>query len=360
MDYKYRFPAVQGVQAGRKFYIGMVPLGMLSILFPTDDEYVAPEFRAQRKLNETRIPVIRDYIINNRNNYVFSALAASIDGEFSFISESDNSTVGVLEVPMDAKFLLNDGQHRKAAIFEAIREDESLKSENIPVVFFKDLGLQRSQQMFTDLNKHAVKTSNSIAELYDSRDEMAVITRRAVSAIEFLDTYTDKEKDNLGKYSSNLFTLNTFYTANKTIIGGGKIQDCDYDFIFIYWSLVVRHMVQWNELNNHKLTKTDLRENYIATQGVVIQALGRVGRYFYGSGILEKRDALIELENINWKRSAPHWKMRAINEKGRIITNKKAIMLISNYIKARIGVPLTDEEKREEKAFKALYGNENK
>jgi len=106
----------------------------------------------------------------------------------------------------------------------ALEEDETLADETISVVFFEDKGLDRSQQIFTDLNKHAVKTSNSIAELYDSRDELAVITRNVIAKIDFLNQYTDKEKDNLGKYSSNLFTLNTFYTANKRMIRKVGVQ----------------------------------------------------------------------------------------------------------------------------------------
>ena len=95
MDFAYRFPVVRGVQAGREYYIAMVPLKMIPRLFPADDEYVPPEFRAQRKLNESRIPVISKYILNNRENYVFSALAASIDGHFEFIP-SEFSDVGIL------------------------------------------------------------------------------------------------------------------------------------------------------------------------------------------------------------------------------------------------------------------------
>ena len=70
-----------------------------------------------------------------------------------------------------------------------------LGMKTISVVFFEDKGLERSQQIFTDLNKHAVKTSNSIAELYDSRDDLAVITREVISKVPFINTYTDKEKD---------------------------------------------------------------------------------------------------------------------------------------------------------------------
>ena len=219
MDYVYRFPVVRGIQAGSEYYIAMVPLKMLSKLFSTDEEeYIPPEYRAQRRLNESRIPVISKYILDNRENYVFSALAASIDGEFVFKNNKTNDDTGILEVSMDAHFLINDGQHRKSAIMAALKEDKSLENETISIVFYADNGLERSQQIFTDLNKNAVKTSNSISELYDSRDEIAVITRNVIWNNEFLNTYTDKEKDILGKYSSSLFTLNTFYTANKTIV----------------------------------------------------------------------------------------------------------------------------------------------
>ena len=179
MNYCYKFPVVRGIQAGREYYIAMIPLKMIRRLFPDDNEYILPEYRAQRRVNEARIPVIAKYILENENSYVFSALAASIDGDFNFISNGDTG-LGMLEISLDAKFLLNDGQHRKAAIEQALLEKPELGEETISIVFYKDLGLKRSQQIFTDLNKHAVKTSNSIAELYDSRDELAVITRKVV------------------------------------------------------------------------------------------------------------------------------------------------------------------------------------
>ena len=116
MKFSYRFPVVRGTQAGREYYIGMVPLNMLERIFPEDDEYVLPEYRAQRKLNEARIPEIKKYIIDNPDSYVFSALAASIDGNFQFISSTfEGGDTGILEVDMGAKILINDGQHRKAA-----------------------------------------------------------------------------------------------------------------------------------------------------------------------------------------------------------------------------------------------------
>lgn len=354
MDFVYKFPVVRGMQAKREYYIAMVPLRMISRLFPNEEEFVMPEYRAQRKLNEARVPVISRYIMENRDNYVFSALAASIDGLFMYKPNEENGDTGVLEVSMDARFLLNDGQHRKAAILEALKEDESLGNETISIVFFEDKGLSRSQQIFTDLNKNAVKTSNSISELYDSRDSLAVITRNVITANEFLNAYTDKERDILGKFSSNLFTLNTFYTANKYIFSTGNIEDRKKAETFLqrYWNAVVVNMTQWNELQEKEISKVDLRENYIATQGIVIQALGRIGRYFYDHPDIEIEELLKGLQKVNWKRTAVQWKFRAIRENGRIITNKHAAILIANTIKETAGIPLTDDEIAAEEKFK--------
>lgn len=351
MDYAYKFPVVSGRQADREYFIAMVPLKMISKLFPNEEEYVLPEYRAQRKLNESRIPVISKYITENRDSYVFSALAASIDGKFEFHESRDGMGTGILEVSMDARFLINDGQHRKAAILDALNEDATLGNETISVVFYGDQGLARSQQIFTDLNKHAVKTSNSIAELYDSRDELAVVNRNVITKVPFLNEYTDKEKDILGKFSSNLFTLNTFYTANKRIVGGSDISEDSETFLIKYWNAVAENIVQWVELSKREISKVDLRENYIVTQGVVIQAFGVIGLYFYKNPDVDMAQFLCNLQKIDWKRSSSQWKLRVIRVDGKIITSNKAINLTSNQIKKEIGLSLSEEEEQREQQF---------
>lgn len=353
MNYIYRFPVVKGVQAKSTYYIAMVPLKMLSRLFDDDTEFVLPEYRAQRRLNENRIPEIKRYILENRDSYVFSALAASIDGEYNYIP-SENEEIGVLEVSMDAKFLINDGQHRKAAILAAIEEDASIGNETISVVFYTDKGLKRSQQMFTDLNKHAVKTSNSIAELYDSRDSLAVVTRRVISKNKFYNEYVDKERDMLGKYSSALFTLNTFYTANKRILQRRKCDDEFESFITTFWSAIEENMIPWKEMYTKEISKKDLRELYIASQAVVIQAFGKVGAYYFSHPEVAFEEQIVKIKDINWKRSCDEWKLRVLRSNGRMINNEKAILLASNLIKTVIGVPLTDVEQLAEDEIKRI------
>ena len=230
----------------------------------------------------------------------------------------------------------------RAAILRFKKTD--LGEETISMVFYADKGLKRSQQMFTDLNKHAVKTSNSIAELYDSRDPLAVSIRGVISKIPFLDEYVDKERDILGKFSSSLFTLNTFYTSSKRILRRGKCDDKFDSFLYAFWSSVSKHMIPWKELVNKELSKKDLRESYVVTQAIIIQAFGKVGSYLWNNNISDIDSYISKIEDINWKRNSDSWRSRVTRNDGRIINNEMAITLAANYIKMSIGISLSEDE----------------
>lgn len=344
----YKFPVVKGTQAKKEYYICMIPLGIISKIFLMDNGDVSPEYRAQRKLNEARIPEIKDYILSNRDSYVFSALAASVDGNINFIPAELDNNLGVLEIPLNATFLINDGQHRKAAIQAAIEEDETLKEETISVVLFKDRGLEKSQQMFTDLNKHAVITSKSLNALYESKDGVAVMTKRLINKIDFLRKYTDKEKDNLGKFSSNIFTLNSIVSANKRIFKDHVESDEAEKFLFDFWNNVIMNMKDWNSMDKGDLSKVDLRENYIVTQGVIIHAFGKIGQFFYENKDLNMQNILTKLKHIDWLRNNKIWLGRAIKHDGKINRNEQGIFLTYLQIKRMLELKITDDEKKKE------------
>ena len=80
-------------------------------------------------LNKARVPEIAGYILGHAKEYVFSALTASIDGEVCFEPlgpDETSRTVGRLRIPMNARFVINDGQHRRAGIESALRENPDL------------------------------------------------------------------------------------------------------------------------------------------------------------------------------------------------------------------------------------------
>lgn len=342
MDFQYIFSAVRGMQAGREYYIAMVPLKILSKLFNAEEEYVLPEYRAQRTINWSRIPEIKEYIINNPRTYVFSALSASIDGNFSFERSEIDKNVGLLKIDMDAVLLINDGQHRKAALEAAIKENPDLLNETISVVLFKDEGLKRSQQMFADLNKHAVKTSKSLSTLYDDRDWLSNAVKEVISTIQFLDKYVDKEHDTLGKYSSKLFTLANFLRANQRIVSGIDSDELDKSRLLNFWSGVFSYIDEWNEMEKKRLYKCSLKEDYVLTLSVVINAFGRLGHLFVVEGL--DISLLKKLREIDWMRGNKEWVGRIFNEHGKIIGKEDSVIKICNLMKTKLGIPLSKEE----------------
>ena len=109
-------PAVSGIQAGRPYYCIMCPLRLVSGLFTYTDSSLPPSMREQRTLNKQRIPEMRDYVLQNRDSYIFSALTASVDGDMDFVPYRNARGLGKLRIAPDARIIINDGQHRRAAI----------------------------------------------------------------------------------------------------------------------------------------------------------------------------------------------------------------------------------------------------
>ena len=161
------FPVIRGIQASREYYVAMWNLRMIRQIPIFNEDELPPELRAQRMLNKELIPEIVGYILDNPDDYVFSALTVSIDSHVDFEPLDEHNTLGVLKVPMDAKFIINDGQHRRAAIIAALEQRPELAHETIAVVFYLDVGLQRCQQMFTDLSCWSRRWRKEIRNCWD-------------------------------------------------------------------------------------------------------------------------------------------------------------------------------------------------
>lgn len=355
--FSYNFPAIKGIQAGKEYYIAMCPLRVIPKIFLFDEDEVPPEFRSQRIINKSRIPDITNYIVNNTSDYVFSSLTASIDGDIEFSTVSNEPSfkdVGTLAISLDAKFLINDGQHRRAAIEEALRINPDLGTETISVVFFIDDGLRNSQQIFSDLNRHAVNTTSSIGILYDHRDKLAIITKHISESNLFLKRYTDKEKVSLSKNSPKIVALNHIFNTNLRLLGvskGDSINDNDELFLTSFWELLTVSINEWQQVMNKEVTPKDLRMNYIVGHGVFFEAIGLVGNYLRKYHPDEWEIYIKKLINIDWSRvNAELWEGRSIKN-GRVQKTAQTIKLTANQIKKLLDLPLTEQEANLENEF---------
>ncbi|MBM7691627.1 DNA sulfur modification protein DndB [Peribacillus deserti] len=356
--FSYNFPSIRGVQAGKEYFVAMCPLRIIPKIFLFDEEEIPPEHRAQRIINKARIPEMANYIVENQNDYVFSSITASIDGEIEFIpfnNDTSSKDLGQLRIALDSRFLINDGQHRRAAIEEALKISPELGNETISVVFFHDDGLKKSQQIFSDLNRHAVNTTSSIGILYDHRDQLAMVTKDVITATPILNRYTDKERVSLSKNSPKILALNHIFNTNLKLIGkakGDEISKEDEDFIKQFWPILCESIVEWNLVFKKELTPRDLRANYIVGHGVFIEALGLVGIYLRNYYPDKWEDYIKKLSKVDWNRSNTNdWLGRAFNQNGRIQKTSYTIQLTANKIKQLIGLPLTESEQTLEDKF---------
>ena len=349
--YCYSFPAVRGIQAGRPFYIATCPLRIIPKIFSYNEDDVPPELRAQRTLNKTRIPDMVKYLLDNPKDYVFSALTVSVGTEISFEDMGDAPNLGILKVPMDAQILINDGQHRRKAIEEALRENPDLGQDNLPVLFFVDEGLERSQQMFADLNKYAVKPSTSLGTLYDHRDESSDLARYLALEIPPFVGFTEMEKSNVSPRSNKLFTLSSIKQATKALFGKGNkdgFSEEEKTLSIKYWQAVTEAIPDWQMMLNKEVSPAQLRQEYIHAHGVGLQALGLLGKQLLSEHPNDWETRLKELQSVDWRKANPDWIVRTMNH-GRISKSTTNINLTSNALKMKLGLALTPDEKALEK-----------
>ena len=218
---KVSFPAMRGIIGKRQYFATMMALSEIPHLFKFNDwEQFTPELRAQRVLVKARVPEMVKYIVDNEDSYLFSSITAAYNTEVKFKPFEDGAEIGYLEMDLeDAKFLINDGQHRCAAITAALNENPGLGKEKISVLLFPWESLERAQQMFTDLNRFVQKTSKSLNILYDHRDVLSGFTMEVTEKVPVFKGMIDKEKLTIPIRSEKLFTLSTLYDANEELIG---------------------------------------------------------------------------------------------------------------------------------------------
>ncbi len=356
-SYTHAFPVVRGIQSGREYYVTMCPLSLIPKLFLFDEVSLPVELRAQRAINRARIPEIARYIVQNPKSYTFSAITASVDSKVHFepMEQYDpEKRIGILQIPMTARLVVNDGQHRKAAIADALELNPHIGHETIPIVLFVDAGLKRSQQMFADLNKYAVRPSRSLGVLYDHRDPLAGLIRELIVKVPLFQERIEKEKTTISHRSVKLFTLSSVYQATKALLGKKKKQDpvsqSECETALQFWIELPKWIPEWSLLLDSKFASAELRRDYVHAHGVVLQALGAAGNALISDHPSNWKHVLVRLKTIDWQKTNPDWAGRAI-VRGRLSKAHTSVILATNYIKQRLGLDLTPEEERVERQY---------
>ena len=353
---KVSFPAMRGIIGKRQYYATMMALSEIPHLFKFNDwEQFTPELRAQRVLVKARVPEIVKYIVDNEDSYLFSSITAAYNTEVKFKPFEEGADIGYLEMDLeDAKFLINDGQHRCAAITAALSENPAVGKEKISVLLFPWENLERAQQMFTDLNRFVQKTSKSLNILYDHRDVLSGFTMEVTEKVPVFKGMIDKEKLTIPIRSEKLFTLSTLYDANEELIGA-KLEKPDtkeykekLERAISYWNAISRVIPDWERVKEGTTKAPMLRQEKINTHGVVLRALGGLGRALIEAHPDAWEGKLAAIRDIDWRKSVgnkvnPEWENVCITA-GSVLSNRQARVATLAVLKGKVGLGLTGQE----------------
>jgi DNA sulfur modification protein DndB len=346
-------PALRGKMGTRTYFACLMPLEAILNMFKFDPEErqwtdLSPEQREQRALNKSRVPALTSYILDNEDDYLFASITASYKSEPVFVPSpqpdgSDN--IGTLKLKMGDELTINDGQHRCAGIVEAVKKNPLLGSQTISVLLFPWESTTRVQQMFTDLNRHVVKTSKSLDVLFDKRDPVSIATMFALDKVPVFKELTEKVDASLKAKSTKIFTLAALYDANSDLLKEQDDDDVEGNTkrLVDYWTTVAEHMHDWGKvLKGHKMA-TELRAESISAHSTVLRALGGLGSDLMKSE--DWKEKIAGLESIDWSKTNPDWQDVCIVANS-VVSNRQARAATKAYIKGRLGMDMTEAEQR--------------
>ena len=344
----FRVPATRGRMGTTKYYTATLPFGAVVKLFTFDpDEMLelTPENRSQRALNSKRIPEIASYVLEHED-YIFSAITVSVDSDdVDFESVEPGADIGELVLPLEAKYVINDGQHRVAGISEALRRDSALATDTISVVVLPDGGLERSQQIFSDLNRTVHKTSKSLDILFDHRLPINRITMACVEEVPLFKDRIDKERVSLSVRSGRFATLSGLQQANVQLLGNPserlleqEVEDMK-SLAVDFWTRLTDLVVPWRGILEGEVKPQHARQVYVSSYALSLWALGfaggavRAGHDDLTGSWIEMLDGLTE---IDWRKTNSDWQGICMAE-NEVVTRAPTRRATARYIMWKLG-----------------------
>jgi len=368
-------PALSGHMGGVDYFIITLPFSVITRYLDTTDRNLPPKERENRKPSPARFAVISKYINENPESYRFSSITCSYgkSGQHGPLKwdpiekTGDLSHIGILTLDQRDPLIIVDGQHRFEGIKKALEspdQDPELANDMISIVLFPYGSLKESQQLFSDLNRTAKKTTKSLDILFDRRDSVNMVVQELVEKVSVFKGRINLEDAGIPTQSSDMFTLAGIYQATEPILDaiyeaniisvplsekdekGNLVNFEEYvNLLTDIWAFLSSQFPEWADVANGILDIRTARTKFLHWNSGVISAVGE----FVATCIREKGDewqdavetALRHPDNLGWRRAEPHW--QGIITAGTMVLPRSAIKpQLKAYLKNLAGLPLTD------------------
>ena len=231
-----RIPAHRFRQGGRDVYACVLDLSSLNASLPDriDDRVVRD---ANRQLTPSHARRIQTYLAE-RPDWVLSALMLGVPPEmveFRSYIEGDGATMQVGELRINAEcpraMKMFDGQHRRRAIKDVIRELEldakrhnklsDLQGCSLPIMLYVEGDTENLRQMFADAAQTKTIERNVVAR-FDLRDPFNLAALWLEENSDLFVGRVGMERASVSRTSENIIAINQLSLTLKTLEVGYK------------------------------------------------------------------------------------------------------------------------------------------
>ena len=231
-----RIPAHRFRQGGRDVYACVLDLPALNTMLPDriDDRVIRD---ANRQLTPSHARRIQTYLAK-RDDWVLSALMLGVPPEmveFRPYIEGDGATMQVGELRINAEcpraMKMFDGQHRRRAIKDVIRELEldakrhnklsDLQGCSLPIMLYVEGDTENLRQMFADAAQTRTIERNVVAR-FDLRDPFNLAALWLEENSDLFMKRVEMERASVSHTSENIIAINQLSLTLKTLEVGYK------------------------------------------------------------------------------------------------------------------------------------------
>lgn len=376
-----KVPALKGRLGGVDFFIITLTLGEVPKYIVGTDSNQPAKLRNNRRANPARFKQIAKYILQNPDDYRFSAITCTYGKNGtneptkwepaipSAPAGSAGWMLGMLTLDTKDPFIVVDGQHRLGAIAKAIDIEPELLNDSIAVVLFPYIDLRANQQLFSDLNRTAKPPTPSLNILFNYRDVENRVVQEVVELVSVFKERVNLELASVAKSPTEMFTLASIFLATKPMIKaayrGGLLkeelkgenksenekgnEDEYVGFLIDAWGFIAEQFPEWGRVASGEMNITQHRREYLHWNSGIVSSIGE----FVGVAMRERgadwkdavKTALTHPDNGNWRRDMTQWQGIVVAGESVLPYSTVRHQLIP-YLKVKAGLSLTDGENK--------------
>jgi DNA sulfur modification protein DndB len=329
------FPAMRFKMGGRKMYSATAEAPSLVQLAAKPNEWnpLATTPHGNRIRSKEHVRGIVDYLLEEEDP-ILGAIVLYANPEDIRTEELEVNGIGgelvMLHMRVGAKFDIGDGQHRVAALADALEavsdrdEDDPLRQKlerfTVPLLINPDADAVRRAQDFTDLQRNSKPPAGSLGASMDRRHPINRFTLEVAKAVALFDdgNRIEYHKDTLGKLSTRLYTFQAFRQGVMVLLGAGNERtragvekaadealdgsyDAEFKRIKGIFEACQQGLPGWKELHAGSIEVPKFRELYIhsTAAGFYALCLGIYKAEQQGVGMDKAVDAFA---GVDWER----------------------------------------------------------